>query len=283
MTSPARITERAVRQVVDSWKAAPAVEVVVFPDDLPFPVPYGVKGVFMPRSKKVWLVSSVQTPHEALRTLAHESIGHHGLREMFAGRSWFDFMRAVRAGAIQGDPALIAIRSRVRSNYTDNDGQYRLHPILEADEVTAAAAETLFSPVLGRLAVDKPFRKLWAAWSGRFARDHLHADVPIDFRQLEGALLGSEHRLRHGGRLWGIPRKVRDWHTAAMASPKWNPRAKPMALDESERLLAAEKNRRAQRGQWSLVGNFVLFLGALILFFGGIAVIAWTVITPFFR
>ncbi|MFZ2306856.1 MAG: hypothetical protein WAW73_17830 [Rhodoferax sp.] len=232
-----------VDRIVSGWRGAPQVTIVESVSDLPVQGPSDVRGLFYRGG--TWVVVDNQASIEVPRTLAHEVIGHHAMRDTLGG-SWRSFMHAVQGGIRSGDWRLGYFQQDVRGRYTDGTGVCNLSPTQESDEIAAAVVELLFDGQSGRLAVNQPFRKIARAGLGHAAREGLYLDRPVCMDELLGTLLAAEHRLRFGGPLWGLGRRLRDWYAPRM--PKFNPKAPPMSLRESERLLKAENDRIASKG-----------------------------------
>lgn len=258
VTGLSRPAEQIVQRLTASWRAAPPVRVVQQTADLPMPVPEDVRGVYRARGGDVWIIEATQLRSEIPGTVAHEVLGHHAPRKAL-GANWSTFMGALHSGIRAGDARLLHVRNRVRSAYVDDSGAFNLSRIQEADEITAHCAELAFDGQRGRLHVGAPLRRRFEAAKGQFLRDALYADVPATFDQLVGVLLAAEHRLRHGGPLWGLGTRIRDWYAPAM--PKFDPLARPMSLDESQTLLAAEAYRRKSAGEWKAMA---MFAGAVL-------------------
>lgn len=73
---------RVVRQALQGVRNAPRVEVVETVADLPFAAPSDAQGAF--HNGRVWLVAeNLKSAQEAREVLAHEMIGHYGLRGFF--------------------------------------------------------------------------------------------------------------------------------------------------------------------------------------------------------
>jgi hypothetical protein len=103
------------------------------------------------------------------------------------------------------------------------------------------------------------------AASGHFDREILYRDRPVDFDQLLGTLLASEHRLRYGGAFFGLGFRLKGWYAPPM--PKFDPKAPPMSLRESEFLLKAEADRVNNRDEMKVVWMFFrLLIGIAALF-----------------
>lgn len=229
-----------VDQLVSNWRAAPPVRVVEIVDDLPCKVYDDTRGLY--RRGEAWIVANACTKSEVIETLAHEVVGHHGMRQAL-GSLWRPFMQAIQSGARGGDPRLNRIRKHVARAYVDQSGQCNLNPIAHSDEMAAALAQLRFSGKSGRLEVARPMRKVAKAAVGQMSREGLYLNSPATFEELEGALVLSEHHLRFGGHFWGVGFLARRWYAAATMAKPWNPKSPPMSLDESESLLKAENAR----------------------------------------
>lgn len=264
---------KIVDRIVGGWRGAPSVTVVSNTTDLPVPAYADVRGMWRPG--EVFVVASTQPLSAVGGTLAHEIIAHHGLRETL-GRSWRPFMNAVQAGLRAGDGRLRCFRDGVRSAYVDDNGVFNLSATRESDEIAAAVTESRFHGATGRLRVQQPLRKLMRAAAGHISREVLYRDKPVDFDQLLGTILISEHRLRHGGLFFGLGYRLRRWYAPPM--PKFDPNAPPMSLRESEFLLREEADR-IKRKQDSKTARSLLFgFFGFFLFIAGIGSIAWNAV-----
>lgn len=262
--------EAEVQRLTGAWRGGPSITVVATPADLPVKAPSDARGLF--RTGGIWLVASTQPAKALADAVNHEAIAHFGLRQLY-GRHWQSFMQGVRVGARSGDCELLEMQYHVHRAY----GRGTLSPIQEADEISAAVAETHTKLKSGRIEIKMPIRKrAMAAW-GFIAREGLYFDQPVSGKQLQGALLEAQHRIRYGGPIFGIEARLRRWYASAMSKP-WNPKNRPMSLSESEDLLSAGSGFRA-----SMEGLKVLFqlLLALAIFIGGIAALVWWVIKFF--
>lgn len=259
-TNHARASQ-VIERIVGGWRGAPPVTLVAWPQDLPISgAPSDVRGLYMNGS--TWIVANTQSPSKVAETLAHEALGHHTMYDML-GAKWASFMYALNSGARAGDTKLAGMRDRVRSIYVDDRGKCNLSALEVSNELAAAVVEYRFDGATGRLAVDRPARKLAQAAAGHLSREVLYIDRPATFDELEGTLLAAEHKLRFGGAFWGIAFHVKRLYAATMSKP-WNPRTPPMSLSESESLLKAEKYRRDSLEEWKTIGmmavGFLLFL-----------------------
>lgn len=263
------ITSLAIHTVnglMSRWAGAPSITVVPTVRDLPAKnVPSDVRG--MHRAGETWIVAEAhQRPSLVGYTVAHEALGHHAMRETF-GKTWRSLMHAVADGASSGDMRLHGFRSYIRGTYVDANGNCNLSKQGLADEMTAAIVEQRFNDKSGRLEIDRPAVKLAMAAKGVFAREVLYLDSPATFHEVEGSILAAEHVLRHGSPFWGLAFQIKRLYAAAMSNP-WDPKASPMSLADSERLLKAEKDRiqniEELKGIGHLIISFVLVLVVLV-------------------
>lgn len=278
MTQPNQFfaVEDAVRQVVARWAGAPPITVVKTAADLPFAASADARGAYLPRSGAVYLVAE-NLPTEALvgDTAAHELLGHRGPREML-GSNFASFMGAVRAGAVD-DWRLQEIRHQVRQTYGN-----QLHPLLESDEIVAATVEHFFRPETGRLKVKNPVSKRLTAAKAHLGREMLYLDLPATLEQLLGTLLAVEHRLRHGGPLFGARLRLARWYARHMTKP-WSPHDRPMSLDESETLLRAEEHRKRDRDELKFAAQGFGFLLLAVAWVVAMGAVVWGFASYFFR
>lgn len=256
MNPHALAATRLVDQLVSQWRAAPRVTVVEIVDDLPCKTYDDTKGML--HRGQAWIVANACTKSEVVETLAHEVVGHHAMRQALGGL-WRPFMQALHAGA-RDDHRLSMIQRRVTGVYVDGKNGCYLSALQQGDEMAAHLAEWRIRPDTGRLDVARPARKMAKAAVGHLSREGLYMDSPADFEELEGNLLLAEHKLRFGGHLWGVGYWLKRWYAARM--PKFDPKAAPMSLDESERLL---KSARDSEGSWNEFWLFVHFLPSFAL------------------
>lgn len=233
--------EAEVQRLTSAWRGCPPVTVVRAAADLPFGAPDDIRGAYLPRTGKAYIVAAPQYAADVGEVLAHEVIAHHGLRAGKGG-AWRSFMLNIQAGMRGGDATLRRCREYLRPIYVDDSGRFNLTAVQEADEIAALVAEAKFHDASGRLQIDKPLSKQWLAVRRHFSRESLYLDRPVTFEELEGAILASERRLRHGDGFFGIGWRLRRWYAPPMPKP-WNPLAPPMSIEESERLLKAEADR----------------------------------------
>lgn len=263
-----------VDRIVSAWRGAPPVAVVAWPEDLPVNgAPGDTRGLY--HRGAAWVVAKTQLyPDQAAETTAHEVIGHHAVREIL-GSAWRSFMHAIHDGANSGDVALNNFRSYVREVYVNDQGECNLSRAAVADEITAAITEARFDSASGRLAIDQPTRKLALAVAAHLKREALYLNSPATLDELEGALLIAEHRLRHGGMLFGVGYRLKRWYASATMPRPWNPKAPPMSLAESERLLKAENSRIERIEDSKASWSFAFYgVGGLVLLIFGIGAMA---------
>lgn len=260
-----------VQRLESAWRGGPGVTLVQSVEDLPFPAPSDARGAFLPGSGKVFIVANTQKSDQIAGTMAHEILGHHGLRADL-GRSWKEFMFGIQSGLRSGDGQLQRFRDGVRSVYVDNNGVFNLSAVQESDEIAAAVVEARFRGDTGRMHVNRPLRKRISAAMGHFYREALYADKPVSLHQLEGAILAAEHRLRHGDGFFGIGCRLRRWYASQMSKP-WNPLDRPMSLAESQELLRADAASKHDRSEWiflfQCIGFFLALIG-LVLAYGAV-------------
>ena len=257
--SPTSRTHRAasiVNWLTARWKSGPVVRIAPTARHLPFPAPDDARGLHW--NGTVHLVAN-QPPDSLAQTLAHEAVGHYGLRAML-GKEWPHFMRHIQLGLQAGDPGLRTLQSHIRSAYVDDAGRYCLSPRQEADEIAAYAAEELLCLQSGRIRPGRPVAQALAAWKGRALREGLLLERGVSRQELEGALLLAAQRME-GGPLGPVRRWIGRWQmrsaTIALMRDLNKP---PMSLEESQRLLDAEERRLQSVEGWKAFGRGLFFL-----------------------
>ena len=229
--------QEVAEQFASRWQGCPPIRVVPTPADLPFPAPTDAEGAF--RRGETYLVAGALDRARAVEVIAHEVVGHHGLRQTF-GSTWRSFLADVLAGA-RHDRHLRATRQRIERVYASDNGAFALPPMRLADEIAATVAEQCIDPRTGEMAVERPLQKQAAAVAGHVAREVLLLDRPVCSDQLQGAVLLAERQLRVGGTFLGWRRRFARWYSARMA---FDPSKPPMSLQEAQDLLHAEDTRR---------------------------------------
>ena len=249
------------------WRAAPPIHVVSTAADLPFPAPADVEGAF--RHGETFLVAGSLDQRRAVEVIAHEVVGHHGLRRML-GSTWRSFLVSTLAGA-RSDPELRATRQQIEQIYAADGGAIALSPMRLADEIAATIAERSVDPRSGAMAVERPLQKQAAAVAGHVARELLLMDRPVCADQLQGTVLLAERQLRVGGRFLGWRWHLARWYAARMAH-KFDPNARPMSWQESKDLLRAEETRLRCKEDNKVLAHlglavvlFAIFGGSIIL------------------
>ena len=268
-----RSVEHHARRLAANWKAAPSLEVVRSTQELPGGGFGDVAGLYAPRARQAYLVAEAHLARAVAATTAHELVGHAAVRELLGRRAWTSLMAAVQAGADAGDERVRAARDFVRWAYVDEQQQRYLSRVSESDEVVAAFAEALIDYRTGRLRARSPMVSLWRAATGHVAREVLLLDRPADYEEIEGVLLAAEHRLRHGGLLWGLAGRC---YAGAVTTPKpMGPSRPARDLAESQWLLDEER-RRQESGQGLKAA--VMSLGGIALLVAGVAGMAYGVL-----
>lgn len=253
--------ERAAEHMARSWPGGLPVTVVDSPGELPVPAPADVRGLFT--EKRVFMVAATQDHIGVRRTMAHEVLGHHGFRQML-GASWPSFMVDVLAGARSGDAALATARAQVQRDYVNARGECELPAIQQADELVASVVEQRLHLASGRINVANPVRKVAAATVGRVAREWFCLSRPVSGDELEGNILASERRMRHGGPMFGLGGKLARWYSPRMSEHFPGPKRPAVDWDESKRLIS---NAKYHDGWWFRAKETfnLLVIGASIL------------------
>jgi hypothetical protein len=205
------LTAIEVARVSAGWVDGPEVHVVATAADLPVAAPSDARGLFWGRS--VYVVAR-QPSAMVAPTLAHEAT-HFALRDTLSPSLWRRFMLAVRKAARKGrDTYLRRLNRQVESIYVDGAGRRTLRPAAVGDEIVAALAEETFDRRTGRFLVHDPLLAEADAAIGMIAREVLRVDYEVDARQVQGAILLAEHRLRYGGLgfgAWYWTKRIAQW------------------------------------------------------------------------
>lgn len=251
------------------WHRGPKVHIAPTARDLPVPAPDDARGLYL--RGDVHLVAA-QPLDSLAQTLAHEAIGHHGLRQLM-GSEWKHFMRHISDGIRAGEPGLQQIRRHIRHSYTDDAGRYMLTSRQEADEVAAYVAEEMVCYATGSIKPARPLLQAFEAAKGRFLREGLCLDRNVSRSELEGALLLADMHLR-GWPWFPIRHRLRSfWDTCSniLGMSKPDLHKPPMSWSESKRLLQKEEQRLHDKAERYFLWNGFVLLLAIIVFFGGIA------------
>ena len=86
---------------------------------------------------------------QVLRTLAHETIAHYGLRSMLGRENWRAFMRQIQFAARRKGGPLQEISDYIRRTYVDENGKFNLSETQEGDEIAARVVELGVDPTTG--------------------------------------------------------------------------------------------------------------------------------------
>lgn len=172
------------------WQRGPKVHIAPTARHLPVPAPEDARGLFY--KGEVHVVAE-QAPTTVVQTLAHEAVGHYGMRK-WLGAEWPTFMRGIQNGAKSGDKGLRQLQAHIRQTYVDGKGNYQLSARQESDEIAAYAAEELICYQTGTLRPHRAWQKALLATRGRLIREGLLLDGSISREELEGALfLAAKH------------------------------------------------------------------------------------------
>lgn len=246
-----------VRRITRAWRHGPPVHVIASHKEFPGRADDCTHAMY--HRGEVYLLDGA--PADVERLVAHEAVAHHGVRSLLGPRGWSDFMLAVRAGARDGDPKLHMIEKRTRQVYG------LLRPKLEADEMVAKLAEIRVDIRTGKLRIDRPLLKRWAALRARLARELLQRSVPATMEEIEGVLLESEG-LIWDGRCPTVP--WWRWYCRGMTGKPMGPARPARSWEEAKRLYEASDKRK---DAWN---GFLAFLLVLLLVIG-LPLWAWSV------
>lgn len=242
-----KFVQALVASIASEWRGGPPVTVVRTPAELPVRAPDDARGLLL--GGRAWLVSSTQSPMDMPRTLVHEAVGHHGMRQLL-GRSWGAAMGAISAGAAS-DPVLAELQHGVRAVYGV------MPRAAEADEVAAHLSEMLLAgPLTGRLHADGRRGKVVQALAGLLAREGLLLDRPARSGELIGLLLLAEHLVRHGWHPLFPWRRV--GYSRAMAEPSKHRPYTSVAEQED-----ALRDLRDRRLAWGTVWDAAIVIACV--------------------
>lgn len=224
------VIAKDIHRMTRGWRRGPPVHTVPSPSGFPHPADENTVGMFC--KEGVFVLDDPRT--DVARVLAHEAVAHHGVRALLGPKGWSDLMLAVAAGTRDGHPKLYRVAQHVRRAYGDE-----LRPRLAADEVIARVAELRADAHTGRLRVERPLAKRWAALRGRIMRDLLHCRRPATMDEVEGTLLEAEG-LISAGRCSTVP--WWRWYRPGMTKPM-GPARPARDIEESERWLRESGDR----------------------------------------
>lgn len=244
------------------WHQGPRVFIAPTVHDLPLPAPADARGLYL--RGDVHLVA--QQPLDSLaQALAHEAVGHHGLRQ-WLGAEWPHFMRHIQNGARAGDAGLKHLQLHIRQTYVDDAGQYALSARQEADEIAAYAAEGLVCYTTGTIRPSNPWAKALQAAKGRVIREGLCVEGQVTKDELEGALFLAAKQME--GWPWQPVRqrigRLRQAWGNIVGMRKFDPYKPPMSLAESEDLLRRDAQRIKDKDERGALWDIFVGLSGLI-------------------
>lgn len=175
------------------------VRVVARPADLPIKAPSDAMGLHY--NGVIYIVARTnRIQAQVLRTLAHETIAHYGLRSMLGRENWRAFMRQIQFAARRKGGPLQEISDYIRRTYVDENGQFNLSEVQEGDEIAARVVELGVDPSTGEF---RPGFGMLKAVFARVAEFLRGLGFTIEFTNLElqGMLVRSQRALaRRSGR-----------------------------------------------------------------------------------
>ena len=193
-------TQAQVNKITAKQANGPRTIVVATPADLPVDAPDDVRGMYL-RGTVYVVASTNSNAREVASTLAHETIAHHGLRNMLGREGWLKLMGSIQLALASGNKPLNAIRADIRKAYVDENGVYNLNKNQESDEISARAVEDAidengeFKPGFGM--IKQAYAKL-----AQFLRD-MGFTVQFTNVELQGMLVSSMRNLETGARTQG--------------------------------------------------------------------------------
>ncbi|WP_216293261.1 hypothetical protein [Delftia acidovorans] len=201
------------------------------------------------------------------QTMVHEAVGHFGMRELL-GDEWPHFMRHIQLGIQERDPGLLKIQAHIRRVYVDDDGQFCLGPIQEADEVAAYAAEEILCMRTGEIRPARPWTQALEAVRGRLLREGLCLERAVTRSELEGMLFLAAKHLE-GGALAPARRWIgRAWEWCGSMTLMAYKHRPPTSLQESKDLLKAADAWESRKNSFGLTISLLPVLLILATFIG---------------
>ncbi|MCY1165191.1 hypothetical protein D9M73_50910 [compost metagenome] len=192
---------KITNEITASWEGGPPIIVVDKASDLPGTVDRRARGLY--DGKAVYIVASNNVNADMVaRTVAHEAVAHHGLRQVL-GKDGFDqLMRDIRRAIKHGNKPLTALQEYVKRAYKDQN----LTADEIADEVAARAVEQGVDPATGEFKPGFAFLKKVYAQIARFLRGVLGRHgrkIPFTVSELHGILQMALESLQAGPLLDG--------------------------------------------------------------------------------
>jgi hypothetical protein len=259
LASRTRRATATVSWFTSQWRAGPKVSIAPTARHLPFDAPDDARGLHW--RGEVHVVAS-QPADSLAQTMVHEAVGHFGMRELL-GHEWPHFMRHIQLGIQERDPGLIKIQAHIRRAYVDDDGQFCLSPMQEADEIAAYVAEEILCMRTGEIRPARPWTQALEAVRGRLLREGLCLERAVTRSELEGMLFLAAKRMER--QPWSLRERIgRAWGACRTMAAMFDPRKPPMRLEESERLLKAADDWESQKRYWrGSLGTFAALLWAV--------------------
>lgn len=190
--------QKVVNRVSVKWKNGPRVIVVDTARDLPMRgIPPSARGLYTKNAVYV-IASNNKSADWVARTLAHEAIAHHGLREALGEASWVGLMKNIQLAIKSGNKPLAKVQDYIREAYRDQN----LSPNLEADEIAARVVEQAVDPVTGEFRPGFGFVKQAYARLAEWLRS-IGINIPFTIAELHGMLTVAMKSLEVGKRTQG--------------------------------------------------------------------------------
>ncbi|MEO8391230.1 PLxRFG domain-containing protein [Polaromonas sp.] len=198
---PAGMTVTEAKAITDrltaGWKNAPRVVVLKDASRSPVEVDARARGLYHQNTVYVFAENNVDA-NAVARTVAHESIAHHGLRQLLGPMRWIALMKNIQKGIQNGDVSLIAHRDYVEQAYKNQN----LSPNLIADEIAARVVEDAVDPVTGEFRPAFGFVKQVYAQIREWLRSR-GFDINFSNAELQGMLRAAMMNLEAGKRTLG--------------------------------------------------------------------------------
>ena len=271
LASRARRTAAVVSWFTSQWRAGPKVSIAPTARHLPFNAPDDARGLHW--RGEVHVVAS-QPADSLAQTMVHEAVGHFGMRELL-GDEWPHFMRHIQLGIQERDPGLLKIQAHIRRAYVDDDGQFCLSPMQEADEIAAYVAEEILCMRTGEIRPARPWTQALEAVRGRFLREGLCLERAVTRSELEGMLLLAAKHME-GGLLTPARQQIgRAWEWCCSMSPMAYKHRPPADLRESQDLIKAANDADAAKLGGKVAFGEFLTLATVVGIFAAVALAVW--------
>lgn len=196
---PVAQAQAIVTNLTKGWKGGIEIKVVPTYRELPSSsVSQHTKGYYKNGIGYV-VAGRHKSAQDIGRTIAHEVLQHHGLRNILGEADWRRLMSQIQAAADAGNTELQAVRDYVRKAYRRPDGSYMLEEggAIEADEMAARLIEQSVD-ANGEM---KP-KLQWLKWVwakiASFLRDTVGLKVPFTTAELHGIWVESRRAIETG-------------------------------------------------------------------------------------